>query len=149
MHRRGWKRATWLGAACAAAAFSACLDVTPITVAPPASSSPDASVSDAANAPDSSACLGCIHGPDDAGPGCATEVAACYALFTCQATFACATANSCFERGSLGAIEGCGVPCATEAGAVSGDPSYAAMLTAFSCIISRCGAACGLGGADN
>ncbi len=139
----GWKYASLGAVATIAAVSSACLDVAPVTVALPAT---DAGLGDAVGAPDTVMCASCIASPDDAG--CANEVVACNALPVCKATFACATANACFERGSLSGIEVCGLPCATEAGAAVGTSSYAASLQAFACVISRCGPSCGIPVAD-
>ena len=125
------------GALCAA---SGCLDPAPVTVT---ATGADAS-GDATSAAAVALCAECIMAPDQPGPGCATEMAACAALPVCETIVACANAAGCFARGSLGAVEQCGLPCAAGSGLALGDPAYSAALQAFSCTVGPCGSACGL-----
>jgi hypothetical protein len=129
-----------LGAAGAACAAAGCLDATPVSVQ---STLFDASA-DADDGATAAMCNACVQAPDQPGPGCGSEQAACSALPVCKATVECATRAFCFERGSLGALEQCGLPCAIDSGIVLGDPAYTASLQVFSCVLASCGSACGL-----
>jgi hypothetical protein len=93
------------------------------------------------------ACFTCLAAPDEPGPGCATQLAACQADPQCAQALACAAAKNCFASGSLGAIGVCGLPCITEAGVISFDtPPFELAVSLFQCVSGACGLACHLTG---
>jgi hypothetical protein len=125
------------------AAPAACLDATPIFVAPP-----DASVDDAgAETSLAEACRQCIEAPDTPGPGCGKEMQACDQLPGCKAAIECTFAAGCFTLGSASKVVVCGLPCATEAGILTGtDPAIPAATNVFNCSTTTCAPACSAGG---
>jgi hypothetical protein len=166
------RRAFWLAAlagaaAAAATAGAACLDLTPYE-APSAEGGhpmpdvvvgetgpmPDASVSDAAVDGDASApevvvpptCLGCLNWADDAAPpGCAAQLAVCMTNPKCAATYACTVANGCFQQPSFRQIVNCGIPCAEEAGIVTGnDPAVQLIYNIAVCAACNCSTVCAI-----
>lgn len=136
---------TWLrlvgASALATMLFAACLDTTPITVAPAAQPT-DGGL----DAPETatSACVACLTSPSDAGPSCATELAGCARYPACQKAFDCVRDQGCFNLGSAAAIENCGIPCAQKAGILTtnGDPAFNAAYAVFTCAAGACGPAC-------
>jgi hypothetical protein len=140
---------SFLGGLCVAAV--ACLDPTPIYVAPfGADASPDGEiVSDAAaDVEPASACLHCLESPDHPGPGCLDEITACKANAECQAAFRCMLAHGCLDMGSAGALIQCGLPCAEDAGITGTDPAVVIAENVFGCVITTCGDACHLNPTD-
>lgn len=93
-----------------------------------------------------SRCQACLTAPDQPGPGCATELAACKANAECAAAMACAFAKACFDRGSLSALISCGYPCAVEAGITLTDPAINLAYNLFQCAGKTCGVQCQLVG---
>ena len=142
-----------LAAGSGAAAGSACLDATPVTVSNeetiPDGAPPSADVQpgdggtdrEAEAAP--SACDLCLHAPDTPGPGCADELAACQANPECGRAIACALGQGCFDMGSTAALVVCGLPCAAEAGIVTfTDPATTLAFNVFQCAGTTCATAC-------
>jgi hypothetical protein len=85
------------------------------------------------------ACISCLETPDEAGPGCGTEYAACTANAECAAMIACTFTAGCYS-GSSSLYVDCALPCAMEAGALSGtDPVLKLASPLFNCIV---GGAC-------
>lgn len=146
---RAWQAALLAAAATGATvAFVACLDATPVTVAP-LDASADALGGMAPDArPDArlTPCVRCIETPDQPGPGCGNELSTCMANTECAHALDCAIANGCFDLGSSGALISCGYPCAQEAGiSTLNDPAITLAYGVFMCAAAACGPACHLG----
>jgi hypothetical protein len=131
--------AAWVAGGLGAA--GACLDPTPVTIAAraPVDAAGEGSAHDLV-----ARCNACLAASDTPGPGCGTETAACSDMTGCTALVDCATSLECFEQGSIGRVESCGLPCASDSGVAPGDPSFNALLAVFSCAIGTCGPACGI-----
>jgi hypothetical protein len=85
------------------------------------------------------ACKACLETPDEAGPGCGSEYTVCTANAECAAMIACTFAAGCY-KGSPSLYVNCALPCAMEAGALSGmDPVLKLASPLFNCIV---GGAC-------
>jgi hypothetical protein len=86
-----------------------CTDTTPIDVPPKEGGVIDAG-GDARARPE---CHACISAPDDPGPGCGDELAACFGTMYCGEIYECAYALGCvfeatYEDSLLCAIRPCG-----------------------------------------
>jgi len=109
----------------------ACVDVTPIFVAP----------RDAGFLAEAS-CSVCLEDPN----GCNDKLDACRADPRCAPVLACVIAIHCFDRPTLDDKLTCGLPCAAEAGITStDDPTIAYLLDVVKCGQTRCPVACNLG----
>jgi hypothetical protein len=123
--------------------LAACVDTTPVTVAP--SEAGTALVDASIDAPDSAggACIACLN-----SSACGDDWATCESIPACANTFACAA--SCFSLGSLDQIEICGLPCAEQNGitAVGDNPTFQAVYALFTCTAGACAVPC-IGGAPD
>jgi hypothetical protein len=91
---------------------------------------------------DGGGCGRCLNAPDQPGPGCATEVAACQMDPVCRDTFACFQTR-CEGLTSQEQVVGCGLPCAQEAGLTSTAGSTFTLATnVFNCLLGACLGAC-------
>ena len=157
---RGARKRTACGAArtfaaalsaCVGILLVACLDATPYTMPPPANDGGANPTIDAAEDGDAATttCRACLGAPDAPGPGCGDELAACQADPKCGAALACALADGCFDRGSLGQLVVCGLPCAKAAGIVSNDdPALTQAFDLFHCAGTTCVTPCHLASTD-
>ena len=142
-----------LSFAVAALGLAACLDMTTVEfVAPVPDASPPPPVVDAGpDVPDVDTrppCDQCLASPDQPGPGCADELAACLADTKCHAMYECVVAQQCLTKGSQKKIILCGLPCAESAGIVTQDePAVVFVLAVVSCLQSACAVACKIGDA--
>ena len=135
-------------------ALSACLDMTPIEFAPavPEAAPPPPPIIDAGpDVPDVDTrppCELCLESPDQPGPGCADELAACRADTKCKATYDCVLANGCLTKGSQKKMILCGLPCAENAGILTQDePAAVLVLKVVACVQGACASACKVGDA--
>ena len=115
-------------------------------------SAPDAgsAVADGGSAPDGhgaggfelSVCKDCLMAPEKPGPGCGSAYAACVANPVCDRLIACALGNC--VGGPSSAFIGCAIPCAQDAGVLSGnDPSLPLASAVYNCFINgACTAGC-------
>ena len=129
----------------------ACLDATPYTMPPPTNDGGATRTIDAAEDADAAmtTCRACLGAPDAPGPGCGDELAACQADPKCGAALACALADGCFDRGSLGQLVVCGLPCAKAAGIVSNDdPAVTQAFNFLHCAGTTCVTPCHLASTD-
>jgi hypothetical protein len=91
-------------------------------------------------------CYACIAAPDDPGPGCGTEFAACEAEPKCKAIMDCVLATGCFYLASTKEFTNCAIPCAIEAGVTStDDPVVILGLNVAYCADKVCRPYCGGG----
>ena len=133
--------------ALAGAAAVACLDLTPIYVAPPDAAPPPPPPVDAGpDAPDVDqrpSCQKCIESPDVPGPGCSDELTACLGDPTCKSSYECILAAGCLTKGSRQKVILCGLPCAEEAGIVSQSEDAAVeILNVANCASKACQPSC-------
>jgi len=89
-----------------------------------------------------SVCKGCLMAPDKPGPGCGSAYASCAGSPVCDQLIICALANC--VGGPSSAFIGCALPCAQDAGVLSGnDPSLPLAMGVYNCFINgACTAAC-------
>jgi hypothetical protein len=110
----------------------ACLDVTPITVAP----------RDAGFLPEAS-CTVCLERPPD--NGCGEILGSCRSDPRCAPVLTCLEAKHCFDRPTLDDKLTCGLPCVIEAGITrTDDPTVQRLLDLVQCGQMRCAVACNL-----
>ena len=103
-------------------------------------------VGDAADGDGALSCYQCIEAPDDPGPGCGTEFAACEAQPQCKAIMDCVLAAGCFFLASTKDFTVCAIPCAVEAGVTStDDPIVVLGLNVAYCADKSCRPYCGGG----
>jgi hypothetical protein len=143
--------------ALAAATSGACLSVDPIDFESPETSPFDGSIDTALAETDDAAaldgdgdgalgCYQCIEAPDDPGPGCGTEYAACAAQPKCDAILKCVFATGCFYLASTKDFINCAIPCAADAGVTStDDPIVLLGLNVAYCADRVCRPYCGGG----
>lgn len=129
------------GFAIVAAIVCACADTTPVLVIDERN---DASTLDAPEASSAlTACLQCLTTPDNPGPGCADEIAACEANAKCKITLECAVRKECFLAPSREDLINCGTACTDEAGIkTESDPSVALAASLDGCIEINCASVC-------
>jgi hypothetical protein len=117
--------------AVALAAVFACVDVTPIFVAP----------RDAGFLADAS-CSTCLEDPS----GCSDRIESCRVDPRCGPVLACVEKERCFDRPTLDDKLTCGLPCAEDGGITStDDPTVTYLLNVLQCGQTRCPVACNLG----
>jgi hypothetical protein len=91
-------------------------------------------------------CYQCIEAPDDPGPGCGTEFAACAAAPKCKALMDCVFATGCFFLATTKDFTVCAIPCAVEAGVTTtDDPNVTLGLNVAYCADKSCRQFCGGG----
>jgi hypothetical protein len=97
---------------------------------------------DAATGPQA-ACLACMAAPDEPGPGCETKFLACKQDPKCSVIIDCGFERQCFQ-GSRRAFLGCGLPCVTSGGVLTGDdPILILASNLFQCLANGpCGNLC-------
>jgi len=87
-------------------------------------------------------CASCYSSPDSPGPGCADEVAACYADERCKKAFVCSVEQGCFQ-GAKEQLITCGSECSRRAGFVSmQEHAYQLALDVYACLLGPCKDAC-------
>ena len=142
----------------------ACLSVDPVDFTPPDTrpvvsfdtSIADSSIGEAGNETDAEldagdvdatlGCYQCIEAPDDPGPGCGTEFAACAAEPRCKAIMDCVFVEGCFFLASTKDFVVCAIPCATDAGVTTtDDPIIQLGLNVAYCADKSCRPYCGGG----
>lgn len=133
--------------AIAGIAAAACLDLTPIYVAPPDAAPPPPPPIDAGpDAPDVDirpSCQKCIETPDVPGPGCSDELAACLADPVCRSSYECILFNGCLTKGTRQKVIICGLPCAEDAGIVTQTEDAALeILNVANCAATTCHSSC-------
>lgn len=129
------------------AGVAACLDMSPNNFVPAVQEAEPPPIVDAGpDVPDVDMrppCEQCIESPDQPGPGCADELAACRADPRCNATYDCVIAHSCLTRGSQRRIILCGLPCAQDAGIIAqDDPAAVLVLAVVACLQTACPSEC-------
>jgi hypothetical protein len=117
--------------ASAVAALFACVDVTPIYVAP----------RDAGFLAEAS-CTVCLEDPS----GCDDTIEKCRVDPRCAPVLGCVEQTHCFDRPTLDDKLTCGLPCAVEGGITStNDPTIQYLLDVIKCGQTKCAIACNLG----
>ena len=105
----------------------------------------DGSVEDGEDAPEDllTACKRCMATADDPGPGCQMTYDPCVSNKKCNDTLECIYEAGCFGA-SPRSFLGCGTPCGTKAGLLSGnDPALPIAQALFYCLTAGpCKAAC-------
>jgi hypothetical protein len=113
---------------------SSCVDTTPVVVA----DNSQWIIADAGE----SACLQCQQAPDDPGPGCATELAECYAHASCKATAECAIQTGCYNLGNAADWTSCAIACGEKYKLGEDPDALGAAYANFNCFQRTCGKAC-------
>ncbi len=114
-------------------AAAACVDMTPLYVAPR-----EASVVDGAP------CLSCLELPNGQ-QGCADEIAVCKNDPRCLVVYDCMAHDACLEKIVFDDKIACTLPCLQEAGIVSTkDPTVDSLLAIVKCGEKGCVTPCGL-----
>jgi hypothetical protein len=134
----------------------ACLDMSPIIVENPPVMRPDiyvprpdVEVPDGADAAAFDVdlrppCQMCLESPDQPGPGCAQEVAACNAIPQCAVTYACVVSSGCLYLPTRAELAQCAIPCLQEAGITSmNTPAGMAAYNLTVCGFMICTKVCG------
>lgn len=119
---------------------AACLDTSPITVTVDAAPPPIVDALEEAQA----GCYQCLHAPNQPGPGCGNEIAACEADKACKDSIDCTFEDGCWNLGTPAALIQCGLPCAERAGQTDVQVKLGAAV--FACVQATCPGPCHLGG---
>ena len=134
----------------------ACLDMSPVIVETPPTMRPDIYIPlpdvDIPDGADAAAfdvdlrppCQRCLESPDQPGPGCAQEIAACEANPQCAQVYACVIYSGCLYLASRSALANCAIPCLQEAGVTSQTtPAGMAAYNLTICGFTTCTRVCG------
>lgn len=112
---------------------AACVDVTPVYVAPRE-----------AAAIDGAPCLSCLRRPNSE-LGCADELRACEGDSRCRSVSDCVAENACFEYPFMDDKVACTLPCLDEAGIYTlRDPTVGALIDILKCGEKGCRAECSI-----
>jgi hypothetical protein len=95
--------------------------------------------SDAQTAAD--VCDACLHGPNDPGPGCADEYAACDADAKCKAQQECYQ-ERCSTKTASADVFRCGSQCFADLGVAIDDPASTLSYNIFLCSTGSCKSVC-------
>lgn len=117
-----------------------CVDLTPVTV-PDAATPQDAEMEKDLDR--HALCRLCIAAPNLPGPGCGNQLDACQATDRCREIYDCVYASGCFAGANRNEVISCGIPCASEAGALNpDDPAIVAVLAITDCAYGPCLSIC-------
>jgi hypothetical protein len=133
----------------AASAPVACLDFTPITLAPTDAGAPESSAVESGIVDiDAAACEACVEGPQcnaqslaDGGDGGGSLYMACISTPKCEEMFECGASRGCYEPGAN--LIACLTICGQQAGLTgSTDPAISPFLELYDCATANCTSAC-------
>jgi hypothetical protein len=129
------KRLISIAAVVASYAFG-CVDVTPILVIDESDGgSPDAAAEQAA-------CVACFEKPNDPGPGCGDELAACRAYPSCRAVIDCILEAHCVTQSRDQEVR-CAAACFEKVGVrTAADPASVLGAKLDACVRAKCAAVC-------
>src|SRR4051794_25728342 len=109
-----------------AGAFASCIDVTPVVVVDDSQRMVGVDAGE-------SACVTCIRAPDMPGPGCATEVAACFTNARCHRSFDCGIATGCWNEASPADSITCVIQCGEKEKIAEDPAALEVATTVFNC----------------
>jgi hypothetical protein len=114
---------------------SACLDVTPLFVAP----------KDASTGVPEASCSGCVTRPSEEG-GCGADIDKCRQDPACGPVYACTERFACLDKPGIDDKLQCALPCLIDAGITTiEDPVVQLLLGVVRCGQERCAIPCNLG----
>ena len=135
----------------AAMSMAACLDATPVEVAPltidttptQTPTTVDDAATDALDATPTLTCEACLGTAGHLGPGCPDVVGKCESNPICSTAYHCAINSGCLKAKTTDVFISCALGCADEAGLVDySDPAFAEMYAIFTCASAGCAGSC-------